>query len=169
MWHNGFGYGMDPGFFFIAGFFKVIGWLIFLALIFGAIRFFRRARFAGTNGWGGRHGWGRGGWNPAAMMGGWGGNGRDEALETARERLARSELTPEQFEEMKRALKTDAAQRNEPSGRDDWRDMRREWRDLRRGFSGGNKDNALETARMRFAKGEISAEEFEMIRRALEN
>jgi uncharacterized membrane protein len=166
MWHNGLQYGMDPGFLFIAGFFKVIGWLIFLALIFGAIRFFRRARYAGVNGWNGRHGWGRGGWNPAAMMGSWGGNGRDEAMETARERVARSELTPEQFEEMKRALKTEEASKNEYSSRDDWRDMKRE---MRRGWNGGSKDNALETARMRFAKGEISTEEFEMIRRALEN
>ena len=163
MWHNGMQYGMDPGFFFIAGFFKVIGWLIFLGLIFGAVRFFRRARYAGM---GGRHGWGRGGWNPAAMMGSWTSGGRDEAMETARERVARSELTPEQFEEMKRALKTEESSRNEPSGRDEWRDMKR---DMRRGWNGGGKDSALETARMRLAKGEISAEEFEMIRRALEN
>jgi uncharacterized membrane protein len=166
MWHNGMQYGMDPGFFFIAGFFKVIGWLIFLALIFGAVRFFRRARFAGM---GSRHGWGRGGWNPATVMGSWGGNARDEAMETARERVARSELTPEQFEEMKRALKTEEVSRNDMPGRDDWRDMKREWRDVKRGWNSGSKDNALETARMRFAKGEISTEEFEMIRRALEN
>ena len=84
MWHNGMGF--DPGFFFIVGFFKVLGWLLFLGLIFGALRFFRRSgRFAGQ-GWGG----GGGGWNPRGGIGGnWG--GRDEALETARERLAKSE------------------------------------------------------------------------------
>ena len=96
MWHNGMGMGFDPGFFFIVGFFKVLGWVLFLGLIFGALRFFRRGgRFAG-HGWGG----GRGGWNPRGMMGGGNWGGRDEALETARERLAKSELTPEQFEEL---------------------------------------------------------------------
>ncbi|NJK43677.1 MAG: hypothetical protein HC933_04830 [Pleurocapsa sp. SU_196_0] len=157
---------MDPGFFFIAGFFKVLGWLLFLALIFGAIRFFKRARYAGTNGWGGR-GWG-GGWNPGRMMGGF---GRDEAMETARERLARSELTPEQFEDIKRGLQSntnaqhDSGHHNAPRG-GDWHDWKREWKDARRGWG---RDNALETARMRLAKGEISSEEFEMIRRTLES
>jgi uncharacterized membrane protein len=166
MWHQGLAYGMDPGFFFVAGLFKVFGWLLFLGLIFGAIRFFRRARYAGMGGgWGGR-----GGWNPQRMMGAWGGFGRDEAMETARERLAKSELTPEQFEEIKRGLGGNEARAgNDMAGgnRGDWHDMKREWRDVKRGFSG--KDNALETARLRLAKGEISAEEFEMIRRTLEN
>jgi hypothetical protein len=157
MWHNGMGF--DPGFFFIVGFFKVLGWVLLLGLIFGALRFFRRARFAGQ-GWGG----GRGGWSPRGMMGGnWGGS--DEALETARQRLAKSELTPEQFEEIKRSLETKQA--SEWRSSDGWRDMKREFRGQFRNW--GGKDNALETARLRLAKGEISTEEFEMMKRALEN
>ena len=160
MWHNGMGF--DPGFFFIVGFFKVLGWVFFLALIFGALRFFKRARFAG-HGWGG----GRGGWNPRGMMGGSNWGGRDEALETARERLAKSELTPEQFDEIKRGLVTPQSNASEWRSSDGWQDMKREWRGMSRNW--GVKDNALETARVRFAKGEISTEEFEMIKRALES
>ncbi len=163
MWHNG--YGFDPGLFFVLGFFKVLGWVLLLGLIFGALRFFKRARFAGQ-GWGGRGS----SWNPRGMMGGgnwghWG--GRDEALETARERLAKSELTPEQFEEIKRGLVTPQSNANEWRSSDGWRDMKREFRGMSRNW--GGKDNALETARVRFAKGEIASEEFEMIKRALES
>ena len=158
MWHNGMGF--DPGFFFIVGFFKVLGWVFFLALIFGAIRFFRRnGRFAG-HGWGGRRG---SSWNPRG--GNWG--GRDEALETVRVRLAKSELTPEQFEEIKRGLVTPQSNASEWRSSDGWQDMKREFRGMSRNW--GSKDNALETARVRFAKGEISTEEFEMIKRALES
>jgi hypothetical protein len=158
MWHNGMGF--DPGLFFVLGFFKVLGWLLLLGLIFGALRFFRRGRFAGQ-GWGGR-----GGWNPRGMMGGnW--SGRDEALETVRLRLAKSELTPEQFEEIKRSLVTQQSNASEWRSSDGWQDMKREFRGMSRNW--GGKDGALETARMRFAKGEISSEEFEMIKRALES
>jgi putative membrane protein len=156
MWHNGF--MMDPGFFFIAGFFKFLWFLFLIGLLFWGLRMFRRMRHAGAGGWGGgsRGGWGggRGGWG--AMFG-----GRDEALETARVRLARSELTPEQFEDLKRALTSAQQARSEA-----WQDMRNEWRGKARGWMG--RDDALETARMRFAKGEISAEEFKMIENALE-
>ena len=163
MWHNGMGMGFDPGFFFIVGFFKVLGWVLFLGLIFGALRFFRRGgRFAGQ-GWGG----GRGGWNPRGMMGGGNWGGRDEALETARERLAKSELTPEQFEEIKRNLVQPQGNTSDWRSSDGWQDMKREFRGLSRNW--GGKDGALETARLRLAKGEISGEEFEMIKRALES
>ena len=158
MWQSGMGF--DPGFFFIAGFFKVLGWVLLLALLFGALRFFKRARFAGQ-GWGGR-----GGWNPrGAISSNWG--GRDEALETARERLAKSELTPEQYEEIKRSLVQLPSNASEWRSSDGWQDMKREWRGMSRNW--GGKDNALETARVRLAKGEISTEEFEMIKRALES
>ena len=156
MWHNGMGF--DPGFFFIVGFFKVLGWLLFLGFIFGALRFFKRARFAG-HGWGGRGS----SWNPRG--GNWG--GRDEALETLRVRLAKSELTPEQFEQIKQSLETKQSSPSEWRSSDGWQDMKREFRGQFRNW--GGKDGALETARMRFAKGEISTEEFEMIKRALES
>ena len=156
MWQSGMGF--DPGLFFIVGFFKVLGWVLLLALIFGALRFFKRARFAG-HGWGGRGS----SWNPRG--GNWG--GRDEALETLRVRLAKSELTPEQFEQIKQSLETKQSSPSEWRSSDGWQDMKREFRGQFRNW--GGKDGALETARMRFAKGEISTEEFEMIKRALES
>ena len=157
MWQNGMGF--DPGFFFIVGFFKVFGWLLLLGLILGALRFFRRSgRFAGQ-GWGG-------GWNPRGVMGGnWG--GRDEPLETLRLRLAKSELTPEQFEEIKRNLVTPQSNASDWRSSDGWQDMKRSFSGMSRNW--GGKDGALETARLRLAKGEISGEEFEMMKRALES
>ncbi len=164
MWH----YGMAPMMGFGFGFLNFIGTILFFVFLFGLLRmFFRGWRHAGMgrggmggNGWGGPwmargmgQGWGRHGWG--GMMGGW--NGRDDALETARERLARSEITPEQFETIKKGLETRRQREENQSWEQPWR-----------GLMGG-KDDALETARLRFAKGEISAEEFEMIKRALEN
>jgi uncharacterized membrane protein len=152
MWHNGF---VDPGWFFVAGLFKFLWFVFLIGALFWALRFFRRMRYAGAGGWGGSRGWGR---HP--MMGMF--NGRDDALETARQRLARSEITPEQFEDLKRNLQSEQAR-----AEDAWRNRERgEWRGFARSW---NRDDALETARMRLARGEISAEEFQMIRRALEN
>jgi uncharacterized membrane protein len=155
MWHHG--YAMAPMMGFGFGFLNFIGTILFFVLLFALARMFLRgARYSGMGrgGWGGpwmggRHG-GRG-W-AQGMMGGW--NGRDDALETARERLAKSEITPEQFEAVRKGLET-RRQRDEDQGV--------------RGWMGGGKDDALETARMRFARGEISAEEFEMIKKALDN
>jgi uncharacterized membrane protein len=146
MWHHGM-YGHGFGF----GLFHLLGNLFFLALLIGAIMFFvRGARFAG-----GRGGWN--GWSRSMRGGPWMSNFglRDGALEVARARLAKSEITPEQFEELRKGLEAreqareQAAERNEP------------------GFS-WRRDDALETARMRFATGEITHEQFEVIRSTLE-
>jgi putative membrane protein len=157
MWHDqygqGFGYGM--GFFpmMAFGFFKLFGILLFLALLFLLFRLLTRGpRYAGYGP--GSWGAGRGSWRSRGTMAGW--FGRDEALETARERLARSEITPEQFETIRSGLEPKAESRtwDARGNHDGWRGWRR--------------DDALDTARMRFARGEISGEEFEMIRKALE-
>ncbi len=158
MWH----YGMAPMMGFGFGFLNFIGTILFFVFLFALLRMFLRgARYSGMGrgGWGGpwmARGMGHGGRHGpggmiGGMMGGW--NGRDDALETARERLAKSEITPEQFEAVRKGLET-RRQRDEEQG-------------LRRWM--GGKDDALETARMRFARGEVSAEEFEMIKKALEN
>jgi uncharacterized membrane protein len=148
MWHHGM-YGMyGHGFGF--GLFHLLGNLLFLALLVGAVMFFLRGtRFAAGRGPGNWNGWAR------PMRGGpWMNNlaGRDPALEIARTRLAKSEITPEEYAELRKGLETRAreAERNEP------------------GFS-WRRDDALETARMRFATGEIKHEQFEMIRRALQD
>ena len=88
--------------------------------------------------------WGRGDW----LRGG------DEAMETARERFARGEVTKEQYEAIKTGLENERA----ADAREDWN-----WRGW------WNRDSALEIARMRFARGEISLEELEAIRRGLES
>lgn len=160
MWHQGFGMAPMMGFGF--GFLNFIGTILFFVFLFALLRmFFRGWRYAGMGrgprgGSGGPwmargmgHGWGRHGWG--SMLGGL--NSRDEALETARERLAKSEITPEQFETIRKGLET---RRQRDDDEQPWR-----------GWTG--KDEALETARLRFARGEISAEEFEMIKRALES
>ena len=43
------------------------------------------------------------------------------------------------------------------------------WQGMKQMRRGWGQDNALELARMRFAKGELSSEEFEMIQRALKD
>lgn len=70
-------------------------------------------------------------------------HGQDEAMQIARDRLANSELSPEEFEAIKEALK--ARQSN--------------------GYQ--KHDDALHTVRMRFAKGELSKEEFDAVIKAL--
>ncbi len=45
----------------------------------------------------------------------------------------------------------------------------RGWRGMKSMRRGWGQDDALELARMRFARGEISSEEFEMIQRALKD
>ena len=63
-------------------------------------------------------------------------------MRIARDRLASGEVTPEQYEAIKRGLSSTEA----PYGRP---------------------DGALAKARARFARGEISLEEFEAVKRAL--
>jgi uncharacterized membrane protein len=154
MWHHGmYGGGFGFGFMFL----HLLGNLFFLALLIGAIMFFvRGGRFAAGRGPGN---WG--GWSRSMRAQPWMNNfvGRDGALEVARTRLAKSEITPEGFEELRKGLeareqareqtRAQAAERNES------------------GFS-WRTDNALETARMRFATGEITHEQFEVIRSTLE-
>ena len=140
MWNDGFRSGMqmvDPGWFFLAGFFKVLWFVFLIALIFAAIRWFKhggRARAFASGGreqfkdmWRqGKHEW-RNKWT-----------NQDDALQTARVRLAQSEITPEQFEDLKTQLEI-----------------------------ASESDPALKIARQRLASGEISLETFEMIKRAL--
>jgi uncharacterized membrane protein len=150
MWHHGmYGGGFGFGFMFL----HLLGNLFFLALLIGAIMFFvRGGRFAGGRGPGN---WG--GWSRSMRGNSWMNNfaARDGALEVARTRLAKSEITPEQYEELRKGLeareqaRAQAAERSEP------------------GFS-WRRDDALETARMRFATGEITHEQFEVIRSTLE-
>jgi uncharacterized membrane protein len=143
MWHDGMRIGMvDPGWFFLAGFFKVL-WFVFL--IGAAIWLFRWFKHSRRMAW--QHGnwrnsnWDSKNWREAKekFRNSWKSFGSDDAITTARVRLARGELTPEQYSDLKTQLEI----ASEP-------------------------DPALKIARQRLANGEISAEEFAMIRDALQ-
>jgi uncharacterized membrane protein len=146
MWNEGIRNGVqfvDPGWFFLAGFFKVLWFVLIIAMIFGAIRWFKHTGRARAMAWGGReqfrdmwrqgkHEW-RNKWQAQGSN-----HSSDDAMQTARVRLAKSEITPEQFDDLKQQLEI-----------------------------ASESDPALKIARQRLASGEISLETFEMIRRAL--
>jgi uncharacterized membrane protein len=143
MWNDGIRNGVqfvDPGWFFLAGFFKVL-WVFFLiALIFGAIRWLKHGGRARAMAWSGGREQFRDMWRQGKheWRNKWQTSGSDDALQTARVRLAKSEISPEQFEELKTQLEI-----------------------------ASESDPALKVARQRLASGEISLETFEMIKRAL--
>jgi uncharacterized membrane protein len=141
--HDGFG---------MFGFFHFLWSLFWLFAFIWVIRFFARG-MKYSRGWGNGRGWGRKMWREFGQMG-----SQDEAMTTARERLAKSEITPEQFETIKQSLETKKASPDHDDH--DWKERWGNW---------SNNDSALNVARLRLAKGEISSEEYEMIRRALEN
>jgi uncharacterized membrane protein len=137
MWHDGMRFGMvDPGWFFVAGFFKVL-WFVFL--IGAAVWLFRWLKHSRRMAWQNGN-WQNPDWRQAKekFRNSWKTWGSDDALETARIRLAKGELSPEEFGDLKTELEI-----------------------------AGESDPALKIARQRLAKGEISSEEFRMIREAL--
>jgi uncharacterized membrane protein len=138
MWHDGMRLGMvDPGWFFLAGFFKFL-WFVFL--IAAAIWLFRWLKHSRRMAWHGGSNWNGKNWQQAKekFRNSWKTMAEDDALSTARVRLAKGELTPEQFQDLKTHLEI-----------------------------ASEADPALKIARQRLAKGEIGAEEFNMIKNAL--
>ncbi len=142
MWNDGIRSGMqmvDPGWFFLAGFFKVLWFVFLIALIFAAIRWLKHGGRARAMAWGGREQFkdmwrqGKHEWRNK-----WQAQGSDDALQTARVRLAKSELSPEQFQDLKTQLEISS-----------------------------ESDPALKIARQRLASGEITLETFQMIKNAL--
>jgi uncharacterized membrane protein len=146
---HGVGFGL--------GFLNFIGTILFFVFIFMLIKFFARgARYAPYRGWRGdwrKSDWGKNApwmreefWQHRSRP--WHGDSEsdtdDEAMSVARERLAKSEITPEQFETIRQGLKVDMSD-----------------------SSGGRFDKAVHLARLRFAKGEITSEEFEVVKKTL--
>jgi uncharacterized membrane protein len=140
MWHqfgDGVRFGMvDPGWFFLAGFFKVLWFIFFIGAAIWLFRWLKHSR---------RMAWQSGNWNgknwheaKEKFRNSWKTFGEDDAMTTARVRLAKGELTPEQFGDLKTQLEI-----------------------------AGESDPALQIARQRLAKGEITPEEFTMIQNAL--
>lgn len=114
------------------GFLNFIGTILFIILIVWVIKSVVRG------------GWRSGGWERRSAQ-------DDQALNAARERFARSEISAEEYESLRQGLRKD------------------EERGQGRSFGGwfDGRDSALELARMRFARGEIDLEEFERIRKGL--
>lgn len=145
---HAYGYGFNPFWAFFGFLFNLLFFVLFIAFILWLFKGMRRGR------WG--HAWKR--MRPAG--GSWGRGDwfhSDEAMETARERFAKGEVTQEQYETIKTGLENERAKEvREP--REDWN-----WKNW------WHRDNALEIARMRFARGEISLEEYKAIKRGLES
>lgn len=156
--HMGMGFGL--------GFLNFIGTILFFVAVFWALKFLFRGGFRG--GHGGGHG-GRGRY--AKLRGDWakgryGGprpweRGPDEADKVMRERLAKGEITEDEYNRLKSQLGSngdgsDNGPASTSAGRPDGGPL--SWL---RG------DDALEVARLRLAKGEITADEFQTLRRVL--
>jgi uncharacterized membrane protein len=130
-----YAFGMGRGMGFGFGFLNLIGTILFIILIVWAIKFLAR---------GGRGPWRFRGWDQRAQ-------GEDDAMRTARERFARSEISAEEYEALRQGLRQGEERGYGPPARS--------W------FEG--RDSALDLARMRFARGEIGLEEFERLRKGL--
>jgi putative membrane protein len=119
------------------GFLNLLGMILFFVfLVWGFKMFFRGLRYSNGAGW---------------MSGSCGPRYRvqhDEAVETARQRLAQGDIDAEEFEAIKSGLKTEST-----------------WV---QGWAPWGRDRAIEVARMRFAKGEITFEEFEAVKKTLQ-
>lgn len=142
-------YGHMGGMGFGLGFLNFIGTILFFVAVFWALRFFfrgglhkhRHGRYAKWREWRGNRPW----------------EGRtDEADRTLRERLARGEIKEDEYNRLKTQLNGNGGGSGAQGGRPEGGPL---------GWLRGN--DALEVARMRLARGEISADEFETLRRVL--
>ena len=132
-------YGHMGGMGFGLGFLNFVGTILFFVAVIWAIKFLvRGGSFRGGRG---RRHYGR--WHGPRSYG----DRSSEADNVLRERLAKGEITQDEFD----SLKAKAAPSEEDTGPMNW-------------FRG---DRALETARLRLAKGEITPDEYDAIRRAL--
>lgn len=152
-------YGHMGGMGFGLGFLNFLGTILFFVAVFWALRFFFR---------GGLHKYRHG--NPGKwrdLRERYGGprpwDRTDGAEQTLRERLARGEIDQDEFNRLKTQLGGNAGSSGGGNGNGNGRGPRPEGGPL--GWLRG--DNALEVARLRLAKGEISADEFETLRRVL--
>ncbi len=129
---GGMGFGL--------GFLNFVGTILFFVAVIWTIKFL--ARGGSVRGWRSRKHYGR--WHG---RGGYWESSPNEAEKALRERLAKGDITDEEFSR----LKASAVKSDEDAGPMSWL----------RG------DRALETARLRLAKGEITPDEYDAIRRAL--
>jgi uncharacterized membrane protein len=129
-----FAHGM--GFGFGLGFLNFLGTVLFFVLLVWALKLFFR---------------GERGWTPPGRYRRWERGEGDEAMKAARERLAQGEISANEFEAIKKGLRSDAPQEGPPF--EAWFKRR---------------DGALDSVRLRLARGEITIDEFEAVKRALQ-
>lgn len=150
--HGHMGFGL--------GFLNFIGTILFFVTVFWALKFFLRGGCRSR----GRHPKWRGEWRRGWPGGGrpWE-NGSGEADRVLRERLAKGEITEDEYARLKGQLGGNGGSSGGANSGTNGSSGRFEGNPL--GWLRG--DDALELARLRLARGEISADEFETIRRVL--
>lgn len=167
-------HGQMMGMGFGLGFLNLIGTVLFWVALIWTIRFFVRGGFKngnfrkryggryakwrgemtrGGHGHGGRGDWGRG--RPS---------GGDEADKLIRERLAKGEISEDEYAQLKAKLGENGEGSSSTAEDGPSRNGGRSEGGPLNWLRG---DNALETARLRLAQGEITPDEFETIRRVL--
>ena len=162
--HMGMGFGL--------GFLNLIGTVLFWITVIWAIRFFVRGGFKGGRFDRGRYAKWRGYMKHSGGRGDWSRSGgrprdQDEADKLIRERLAKGEISEDEYARLKAQLGGDNGSTNGTSGNSSSGGSNGDGRPEGGPLSWLRGDNALETARLRLAKGEITPDEFETIRRAL--
>ena len=140
---HGFGFGL--------GFLNFLGTILFFIAVFWFVRMFVfGGRYRRGGPWSRGRGWSR--WEHQ-------GNGSADALKTAKDRFAQGKISAEEYETIRSRLKADEDNgRNGPS-----------FPDFSNFGGGWGRERATDIARTRFAKGEITKEEFETVRRTLES
>lgn len=150
--HMGMGFGL--------GFLNLLGTILFWVAVFWAVRFFIRGGFKGGFSRSRHLKWRGARWGASRPWE----NRSDEAEKVMRERLAKGEISEDEYAKLKSHLGVGEGNggngdHHTPQGGP----PRPEGGPL--GWLKG--DGALELARLRFAKGEISEGEFQTIRRVL--
>ena len=149
-----YAHAMGHGYGFGLGFLNFLGTVLFFITVVWLFRAFlgRRGRYRPPFG---SRGWSR--WDGYRDNG-----GEDSALRTAKERFAQGKINAEEFETIRNGLGGDENDKRGGPGFPDFSNL------------GGNlgsswgRERALDIARTRFAKGEITQKEFETVKRTLE-
>lgn len=149
--HGHMGFGL--------GFLNFIGTILFFVTVFWALKFFLRGGCRSR----GRYPKWRGEWRRGSSSGPRPWERQDEADRVLRERLAKGEITEDEYARLKGQLGGNGGSSGGANSGTNGSGGRFEGGPL--GWLRG--DDALELARLRLARGEISTDEFETIRRVL--
>lgn len=152
-------YGHMGGMGFGLGFLNFVGTILFFVALVWTIKFIARGGLKGY-----RHG---------GHYGKWRGHGRpwesppSEAERVMKERLAKGEIGEDEYTRLRATLGTNGSNGGGSNGGSNSGGYAAGSRPEGSPFGWLKGDSALETARLRLAKGEITPDEFETIRRVL--